>query len=171
MALSYVCKRHSDLLQKMSKSSFTYWRIYPKAWFLVGFFLLETTCPDLFVNERLSASGRIWHWLGEKKRGNLMYAARQKSCTQRGLWRQFWRALWVLDYLQGGTRKPNKATNVNGIKRGRGASASDYKQQIFRSHTQQSGAFLKGNTRKMVFSLISSFFFPFLSRVWIEEVA
>lgn len=84
-----------------------------------------------------------------------MYAARPKSCTQRGLRRLFRWALWVLDYLQGATRKPNKPTNVTGIKRGRGASASDYKQQIFRSHTQQSAAFLQGNTRIMVLGLIS----------------
>lgn len=154
----------------MSKSSFTYWRMYPKAWFLVVFFVWNDMSRSVCQWATLCL-GKNLTLTGEKKGGNLMYVARPNSCTQRGLWRQFWWVLWVLDYLQGGTRKPNKPMNVTGIKRGKGASASDYKQQIFRSRTQQSGAFLEGNMRIMVFSLIFSSFFLSLSRVWLVEVA
>lgn len=154
MTASNVGKRHSLFPQKMSKSSFFYWRTFPRAWFLVVFCLKRHVQICLSKSDSLPQEEFDIDW-GEKKGGNLMYAARQKSWTQRGLRRRFWWALWVLDYLQGGTRKPNKPTNVTGIKRGRGASASDYKQQIFRSHTQQSAAFLEGNTRIMVLGLIS----------------
>lgn len=147
-----VGKRRSLFPQKMSKSSFFYWRTFPRAWFLVVFCLKRHVQICLSMSDSLPQNLTLTEG---KKGGNLMYAARQKSCTQRGLRRRFWWALWVLDYLQGGTRKLNKPTNVTGIKRGRDASASDYKQQIFRSHTQQSAAFLEGNTRIMVLGLIS----------------
>lgn len=147
MTESSVGKRHSSFPRKMSKMSFEFESFIGEHFRGPGFW-------SFFVWNDMSRSVCQWATLCLRKNLTLTEEKRQKSCTQRGLRRRFWWALWVLDYLQGGTRKPNKPTNVTGIKRGRGASASDYKQQIFRSHTQQSAAFLEGNTR-MVFGLIS----------------